>query len=368
MLSERKLQKAMTVDSKNILIWDPDCMYELNLANRVGIKLFDDAEVIAHHDLHSIKNDHRKKVVIRGWNPWHGGITQPPQDLSWADLVICYNGETIIGPWDLYYDMTSQYFNNKNLICVTNGRFNMDHYPDDLMFEQLEHWFSRIVDVCQYQAWNQTTSKPKIFDALLGIAKDHRIFVYRKLIDADLLDQTLLNIHGSVNYTSPDLIMYDDPIITPYVRSNSQYAMAGLRHGMCLSIPFKIYQNSWYSIVAETNPSLSNFLSEKTAKPLFEKKIFVMFGSQGSLAHLHSMGYQTFHGIIDESYDQEPNDIVRWSMAFEQVIKLSRSDHVNVYKTALPVLDYNHQHICNHKYRLEKLKEFLNKHLKKLND
>jgi len=360
----------MTVDLKNILVWDPDHMYELNLANRVGIKLFDNAEIINNSDPHSIKNDCRKKVVVRNWWSWTGENSQPLQDLSWANLVICYTGELINGPWESYYDMTSRHFNNKNLICVTNGRYNMNHYPDDLVFDQLGHFFSKIVDVCQYQAWDQTTSKPKIFDALLGIAKQHRIFVYQKLIDADLLDQTLLNIHGSVNYTGSDLIEYDDPKITQTARKNSMRGLPGLANGIGVShsIPFKIYQNSWYSIVAETNPSLSNFLSEKTAKPLFEKKIFVMFGSQGSLAHLHSMGYQTFHGIIDESYDQEPNDIVRWSMAFEQVIKLSRSDHANVYNAAQPVLDYNHQHICNHKYRLEKLKEFLNKHLKKLNN
>ena len=356
------------VNSKNILIWNPDNMYELNLATRLGIELFANAEIVNDIDPQQVKNDHRKKVVVRNWWSWRGGNNQPPQDLSWANLVICYTSELINGPWESYYNTTSDHFNNKNLICVTNGRYNMDHCPDDLVFDQLGYWFSKIVDVCSYQAWDQTTSKPKMFDALLGIAKQHRIFVYKKLIEADLLDQTLLNIHGSVNYTSTDLITYDDPKITPYARSNSQHKMAGLRHGMSLTIPFNIYQHSWYSIVAETNPWNSNFLSEKTAKPLFEKKIFVMFGPQGSLAHLHSMGYQTFHGIIDESYDQEPNHQARWLMAFDQVIKLSKSNHVDVYKTAQTVLDYNHQHVCDHKYRLERLKEFLGKHLKKLND
>jgi hypothetical protein len=358
----------MTIDLKNVLIWDPDHTYELNLANRLGIELFGNAEIVSDIDPQQIKNDHRKKVVVRDWWSWGGG-NQPPQDLSWANLLICYTSELIIGPWESYYDMTSEHFNNKNLICVANGRFVMDHYPDDLVFDHLGHFFSKIVDVCKYQSWDQTTSKPKIFDALLGIAKEHRILVYEKLIEADLLNQTFLNIHGSVNYTSPDLIEYDDPIITEDARKNSMRGLPGLANGIGVShsIPFKIYQNSWYSIVAETNPWFSNFLSEKTAKPLFEKKIFVMFGPQGSLAHLQSMGYQTFHGIIDESYDQEPDHNARWSMAFDQVIKLSKSNHVDVYKTAQTVLDYNHQHVCDHKYRLERLKEFLSKHLIKLN-
>jgi len=154
------------VDSKNILIWNPDNMYELNLATRLGIKLFEDAEII--NDVHpqQVKNDRRKKVVVRNWWSWEGGNNQPPQDLSWANLVICYTKELINGPWESYYNMTSQHFNNKNLICVANGRYNMDHCSDDLVFDQLGYWFSKIVDVCDYQAWDQTTSKPKIFDAL----------------------------------------------------------------------------------------------------------------------------------------------------------------------------------------------------------
>jgi hypothetical protein len=359
----------MTVDSKNVLIWDPDHMYELNLAYQVGLKLFGDAEVINNPDPYSAKNDHRKKVVVRNWWAWNGGNNQSSQDLSWADLVICYTSELINGPWESFYKMTSAHFNNNNLICVASGRYNLHHYPVELVFDQLGHFFSKIVDVCQYQDWHTSDHKPKLFDALLGIAKPHRIFVFDKLIEFDLLDQTFVNLHGSVNYSSPDLFEYDDPKITQHARNNSMSRLPGLANGIGVShsIPFKIYQNSWYSIVTETNQSLSNFITEKTAKPLFEKKIFVMFGSQGLLAQLHSMGYQTFHGIIDESYDKEPNDIVRWSMAFEQVIKLSKSDHMNVYNTAQPILDYNHQHICNHKYRLERLTKFLDKHLKKLN-
>jgi hypothetical protein len=340
----------------------------LNLANRVGIKLFDDAEIINDPDPRSIKNDHRKKVVVRDWWSWRGGKNQPPQDLSWANLLICYTSELINGPWESYYDMTSQHFNNKDLICVTNGRYAMDRYPDDLVFDQLEHFFSKIVDVCQYQDWHTSNHKPKLFDALLGIAKPHRIFVFEKLIELDLLDLTFVNLHACVNYSIPDMIEYDDPKITQYARINSMSSLPGMANGIGVShsIPFKIYQNSWYSIVAETNPNWSNFLTEKTAKPLFEKKLFVLFGSQGLLKRLHSQGYKTFHDVIDESYDQEPNDNLRWSMAFDQLVKLSTANHSELYQQLQPILQHNHQHICNQQSRLTGLKNFLQPHLNSL--
>ena len=40
---------------------------------------------------------------------------------------------------------------------------------------------------------------------------------------------------------------------------------------MSHSIPIEIYRRSWYSIVAETQAYKSNYVTEKTSKPLFEK-------------------------------------------------------------------------------------------------
>lgn len=361
----------MTADTKDIVIWNPDYMYELDLADRIGFKLLENADIITDSDPNIIKKDYRKKVVIKDWWLWEEDFDQSLEDLSWADLIILYTGELINGPWESYYEKTVKKFNNNKLICVANGTYQLTQYPNNLVFDQLGHFLSRIVDVCKYQDWSGDGHKLKIFDALLGKSgekKPHRTFVFDKLIESDLLNQSFVSINGSINYTSPELVDYDDPKITNHDRENSTNRLYGLANGIGVSdsIPFKIYQNSWYSIVTETQGSHSNFFTEKTAKPLFEKKIFVMFGPQNLLSRLHSMGYQTFHGIIDESYDQEPNDIKRWSMAFEQIKKLSKADHRQVYESAQNILNHNHQHICNHKYRLERLKEFLSKHLSTL--
>jgi hypothetical protein len=360
----------MILNSQDILIWNPDNVYELDLAERMHVKLFEHAEIINHPDFHAVKNDPRKKIVIRDWWSWEGGDNQPLQDLSWADMLIIYTSEQINGPWHKFYNHTIKQFNNDRLICIVNGLNKIDNYPSDLVFDKLGHFFSKIVDVCQYQEWNIHKEKSKLFDALLGSAKTHRVFVYNKIVESGLLNHAFINLQGHTNYTSPDLHTYDDPKINTQNRFYNQDLISGLANGISVShsIPFGIYQNSWYSIVAETMDCFSNFLTEKTAKPLFEKKIFVMFGSQGLLRRLHSMGYQTFHGIIDESYDEQVDPMIRWSMAFDQVIKLSTMDHVNVYHKARDILDHNHHHICNHLHRLEPLKEFLQMHLKNLDN
>jgi hypothetical protein len=357
---------------KKIIVWDPDHNYELNLARRLNIDLFDNAEIISGIPTYDIKNDPRKKIVIKDWWFWNGS-TGPKLDLNWADLVICYTGEIINGPWERYYEKTINQFNNTNFISISNGKVNLVDFPQDLVYDNIGHFMSKIADVCRFEDWNISKDKPKLFDALLGNAKPHRTFVFNQLQKHGLLDKSFVNIfaniydssYGTVNYKSPDLELYDDPVITDANRKQSMGRVNGLYNGISVShsIPLKIYQNSWYSIVAETNWQCSNFLTEKTAKPIFSKKLFVVFGSQGLLQRLHKQGYKTFHGVIDESYDNEPDNVKRWSMAFEQVLKLATANHTEVYNEIEPILTHNHNHICDHHYRLNGLKNFFNQHL-----
>ena len=349
----------------SLLICIPEHIYEVGLARRLGIDLFGGVEVIHGPVTDAIKSDPRTKVVVKKWCCVINHCAQPTEDLSWADCVIFYTAELINGPWEWYRKLTVKQFNNNNFISVSNGRHWLVQYPEHVVYDELGHFFSRIVDVCRYEDWNTLPVKPKLFDALLGIAKPHRVFIFSQLRANELLDKSFVNIHGSVNYVSPDLHNFDDPVITTEDRKRSMSNVPGLANGVGVShsIPLGIYQNSWYSIVAETNPTNSNFLTEKTAKPLFEKKLFVLFGSQGLLARLHRQGYKTFSSIIDESYDQEPLDQKRWRMAFEQVVKLSTQDHAAVYRQIEPTLEHNHKHICDQHYRLNGLGSFLQQHL-----
>ena len=66
---------------------------------------------------------------------------------------------------------------------------------------------------------------------------------------------------------------------------------------------------------------------------------------QGSLADLRSLGFKTFDIVIDESYDTIEDDNTRWEMAFEQVkFLLTHQNLQEIYKTILPILEYNSQH------------------------
>lgn len=347
-------------------------MCEIDFAKRLGIDLFENAEQVMTfaQPAYIVGIDPRKKVVLKHWRN-HEQIDVPKEDLSWADLLILYTNDVITGPWSDYCDAVMTQYNCKNFICVTEGRLNMTDYPQDRVYENHEHHSNKIVNFCRFEAWDLTPNKPKIFDALIGSVDDqikpHRQFLFRKLQEHRLFNKSFINIWGSINARSPELNSLEDPVIKNF-RNSTEYSDK-FKNGcsMSTSIPIEVYKRSWYTLVAETVAYNSNYVTEKTAKPLFEKRLFVVFGAQGLLSRLHDLGYQTFHSVIDESYDHEPNDIKRWSMAFDQVLALTRADHVELYKKIQPVLEHNHAWIVNNQTaRLQSLKDFLDQHLNKL--
>ena len=65
------------------------------------------------------------------------------------------------------------------------------------------------------------------------------------------------------------------------------------------------------------------FLSEKIYKPMAFKHPFIVFAQPGILKQLREYGYKTFHPFIDESYDDEKDDIKRFDMVVAEIERLN---------------------------------------------
>jgi hypothetical protein len=107
-------------------------------------------------------------------------------------------------------------------------------------------------------------------------------------------------------------------------------------------IPINIYNQTAYSAVAETcfDDNFS-FFTEKTSKPIIAKRLFIMFAGQKYLANLKKLGFKTFENIIDESYDNEPDSIVRWHLAWEQMVFLSKQPQQQILEQIRPIVEHN---------------------------
>lgn len=127
------------------------------------------------------------------------------------------------------------------------------------------------------------------------------------------------------------------------------------------------YSDSYLNVVLETHMDVDQsggvFLTEKTFKPIKNAQPFVIFGAAGSLARLRDLGYRTFDGVIDNSYDGIVNTTDRYDRIMQILQTLFAgglpSMH-NLYCRCLPDIQHNQRHfLASKRDRLNKLLERL---------
>lgn len=353
-----------------------------------------DADYIYNMD--QLRHDPRIKIlIIPMFNP--GGPFPVQADYSWVDLIIGVTSE----PSDYSLSVAQDAVNNQNVIFIAGGQAK-DSGDASRTYSPMIYWVSQTFENNNYVPTVLPSQKPYQFDALLGSNKPSRMYVFYKLFDSGLLEKSLVSIwrqhqdfapkdfdrhlyrgnltndfakkygtlDGRINfYRSPALdqlelsgVSYpkDDPpdymSMQPTTRKSRERPTDHLLQSQ--EIPTGIYDSSWYSIVVETMSRLV-FITEKTGKALLAKRVFVLFSGQGSLKYLRSQGFQTFNGIIDESYDSEPSERRRFDLAWEQVELLSTLDPVDVYQRANSILEHNYNLLPTLKNEHLKIRDFV---------
>lgn len=385
----------------NLLVWDRTFDLYFDVAQHKGFNFFNNCEIVKQFNKpHNIESDPRKKVVIVHWFPSEK-IAQP-EDLSWADLIICFTQEIITVDHSNFTQDVQQTFNCSNILLLVGGVSNdicATYSPNQLCYPAL-CFLHYVTDVNQSFVYNNTLDKPFLFDALLGSKKSFRKWIFSNLKQLDLLDKSLVSLSSGPydnyydefdyilpcqeypNYYSLELNQLDDPtfrqakiqaIIDDKLFYSGQpaetryFSLCNTRKpNLSYLMPRDVYLNSWYSIISETNISDINFITEKTFKCFLGGRIFICFGAHKHLDFVQQQGFKTFHGIIDESYDLIPDPVQRFQAAWQQVQILANSDPAELYKQAQPIIEHNYNLIKNYTKDLDKIKNWLDYHLSNL--
>ena len=126
------------------------------------------------------------------------------------------------------------------------------------------------------------------------------------------------------------------------------------------------FDNSYFSVVNETNvyQCMTNaggrpiscvhtdgvFISEKIYKPIAHRHPFVVAGVPKTLKYLRRAGYQTFAGIIDESYDDIKDDNFRLEALEKDLLRLATltdDEWLILQKQLKPIIDHNYKHLLS---------------------
>lgn len=110
------------------------------------------------------------------------------------------------------------------------------------------------------------------------------------------------------------------------------------------------YPKFFCEIVCETFFTNRTFMvTEKTMRPIINKKPFIVQGPKWYLKNLHSLGFKTFNQWWDESYDQDPSDSrytgLKWNIDY---IAQQDSQTINKwYREMESTLEHNYQTLLN---------------------
>jgi hypothetical protein len=241
-----------------------------------------------------------------------------------------------------------------NYVLATGGQIANDMFDFDSMIYR-PWWCYNLLKYNEYQDTN-ANQKPLVFDALLGARRPHRDYVMLALQQYNLIDKSIANYRdvftgGIVDHQTEEFakIFPDMQLLYPYVSSNlnpSWEVTEQIKKSISPYVPWKIYQQTQYTILTETiGTGNCFFMSEKSTKSLYARRLFVAFSNANYLTGLQRLGFETFSSVIDESYDKNVLDFDRFRQATEQLIYLSNQDYQKVYQKIKPILDHNHNRL-----------------------
>jgi len=210
------------------------------------------------------------------------------------------------------------------------------------------------------------TNKPYKFLFLNGRTRPHRKYMIEKMRDANLLEHALwTNLDTTPVYHHPyqtDLfsrvsvinLLPDQYEVERYhANIQNQFENSFVKHELFnnqwgdVYIRAEPYIDTYFSLVTETVFDYPYSLrSEKIYKPLVMGHPFVAVANRGFYRDLQRAGFQTYHTLIDESFDQIDDNQARLDRIAAVVRDLCASDLDEFLVAAQAISKYNQQHMA----------------------
>jgi len=239
----------------------------------------------------------------------------------------------------------------------TNVKTNISWFIGPTNHYQKQNWAKEILNRIRIpRSWEP---RPYVYDCLLGTQKPNRDIIKQLYDDCSFKNKFIFSYYK--NNLEHGLWDHDEDFLHQVSEwqsiTVSRYAV----------LPYKIYNQSYLSIVAETTADnrYSQF-TEKIAKPILARRPFIVFCGQHYLRNLRQLGFKTFGDVvdqdgnlvIDESYDTIYLNQHRWTAAWNQVKKLHDRNFDLVHAQLQHILDHNLNHFLTTNWQAGITKEF----------
>jgi hypothetical protein len=278
--------------------------------------------------------------------------------------------------WQWFHKKCSDYnINPQAIMYVTGDQSSSDSYDqwtvDNNVVDKLnilpsttlsfyinQTYVNRGLDITFDKVLNykkEHSSKIYLYDCINFRPRPQRIYNYLHLENAGLVPYGLISIgthpEWKIKPTKEQLTEYHLPTnlnteITSRTINQINPTDPTQYYEFVERILDEIYLNSWVSVVTESSYfdyEHSVFISEKTFKPIACMQPFIIVGSKHSLKYLRKLGYKTFEGFIDESYD-DLDDCERFLGIVNALKKIKNiEDKAAWYESMRDILEHNHK-------------------------
>lgn len=294
----------------------------------------------------------RARIVIL--HPWEGTCGDP----DWRIL------DQWVAAWKLPRD--GVYFVHGNH-ADPGSQYRFVYRPVSMFQLSLTQYYT---DLMEYQP----SSTKDLFLSYNRGERRHRTLLICELFRRSLQDRgvfSYFNPHSTQErvrrYGREDLLQAAQ-LIDSLPRDSFQLEWDLSVHNPAFQITESHYRDTFLSLVTETLTEdvivsmhgadakhTPVFPTEKTWKPIAVGHPFIILAGCGHLAHLRSLGYQTFGNWWSEQYDEVENPDKKLSMIMEELDRLSRLNTV-----ALRALRTEMEPVLRHNQKV--LKKFRKKH------
>lgn len=188
-----------------------------------------------------------------------------------------------------------------------------------------------------YLETNQNRTKDFLLTTILKPKRLHRKILIDKLKQADLLKNYAGVIHS---FESPA----DFASQQKYGKWLGTLTSAGPHKWLDGKIYWDLYNTVHYELVPETRHDYASYPTEKIWKPIVAKIPFICLSDYRFYNTLHSLGFKTFDGIIDESFASEPDLETRVDKIIQTMSNINAQEF---YERSRDICEHNYRTLCH---------------------
>lgn len=196
--------------------------------------------------------------------------------------------------------------------------------------------------------------KDKLFMCLNGAPRNHRVLMYKSLIEKNLLNFGYVTFQSNLNHFELYL-KNDNSDIFKHTISVPQQLLNEDNFEGKFALHTSISKNSYIELVTESHHNSLPFKTEKCVKPFYNLQFPIILGHQGIIEDLRKMDFDMFDDILNHDYDNQPIKSVtniihddlfkKCDIISNELIRLSKLDIHSLYLKNKERFLYNQENL-----------------------